>query len=272
MKKVLVYTNLEKDPKEEYAKKIRGILKEEKLECVFSRHKEERPAEDGVDLVISIGGDGTMISAIRGFKDQNPLFIGLNVGKLGFLTEMTPQTLKADLKKILSNRYEVEERNALLASIGKTSKKQYFAINDVVVGRGQMARLIGVEIYINLIYVDTYFLDGMIVATSTGSTAYNLSAGGPILKADGGNIVLTPICPHSLRARPLVISEGDTVTMKLISDVKDMKEVPNLNLDGQEIHSLKNDDIITVKASNQKIRILSLRKEHFFKKLRDKIR
>lgn len=220
------------------------------------------------DFAISIGGDGTVLMVARTLlKHQIPIF-PVNFGNLGFITEIKKNELITLIKKHLDKNVFFEERLMLESTIisDKSIVQKNYALNDVVVTRSSWCKLIEVELSINGDYVCRYRADGLIIATPTGSTAYSLSAGGPILEPDLNSIVITPICPHSLRVRPLVISSNKEIEIRVVSDANQM-----LNHDGQNQTDLNTDDIVLIKATPQKIRLAKPDKRNFYTVLKEKL-
>lgn len=223
-----------------------------------------------IDVLIVLGGDGTMLNAARLVADKGITILGVNLGGLGFITEITRSEIYSSIERMLNNDCMVEERMMLQAKIIRDSEilKNYTALNDVVVTKGAFARIIDIETYIDSSYVTTFKSDGLIISTPTGSTAYNLSAGGPIIHPVIDCIVLTPICPHTLTNRPIVISGESRIELGLKSENEDVF----LTLDGQIGFPLKKDDIIAVNKSSLKTKLLLPCGRDYFKILREKLK
>jgi len=225
---------------------------------------------DKVELIISLGGDGTLLRAARlaALKDI-PIF-GVNLGGLGFLTQVGTDEIEKSLEKLYLGKYYLEERMMLDCWVIRNNKelKKFIALNDIVIGKGAFARIINLATYINDDYVITYSADGLVISTSTGSTAYSLSAGGPIVNPQNNSILITPICPHTLSARPLVIGEEDQVKIDLESN----EEEEMLTIDGQEGFTLKYKDEVIVKKSKCKTKLITFKEKSFYTVLREKLR
>jgi len=221
----------------------------EELNCPTEKFLKE------VDLVISLGGDGTLLRAARLAAAEDIAVFGVNLGGLGFLTQIGIDDLEKSLDKLYQGRYFIDERMMLSCVVRRKEEEieKFTALNDVVIGKGAFARIICLATYINNDYVITYSADGLVVSTSTGSTAYSLSAGGPILNPNINSTILTPICPHTLSARPLIIGENDQVKIKLESS----EEKVMVTIDGQEGFILKPNDEVIIKKSDHKARLIN---------------
>jgi len=223
-----------------------------------------------VDIIIVLGGDGTMLSVCRLVGDKRVPILGVNIGGLGFLTAVHKDELYEVLERVLMGECPVEERIMLTACVHRHSEciAEYIAMNDVVVNKGALARIIDLETYIDHMYVTTFKADGLIVSTPTGSTAYALSAGGPILYPTINSIVLSPICPHTLTNRPIVLP--DSVLIEIV--LKSQNEDVFLTLDGQVGFSLKPGDIVEVRKSPFKIKFFIPCEKDYFEILRTKLK
>src|SRR6185369_4661239 len=170
-----------------------------------------------VDLVVVLGGDGTMISTARMVKDREPLVLGINYGSLGYLTEFRIEEMFPALEAVIAGQYEVDRRVMLRAEHIRDGKEIASGriLNDVVINKAALARIIEIEVKLDDLFVNSFRSDGLIVATPTGSTAYNLSAGGPIVYPSMNAIVVTPICPFTLTNRPIVVPDSAEIELKL---------------------------------------------------------
>ncbi len=223
-----------------------------------------------VDLIISLGGDGTLLRAARLVAAEDIPVFGVNLGGLGFLTQIGIDDLEKSLEKLYRERYFLDERMMLNCIVKRREEeiKKFTALNDVVIGKGAFARIISLATYVNNDYVITYSADGLVVSTSTGSTAYSLSAGGPIVNPSINSIMLTPICPHTLSARPFIIGENDQVKIKLESS----EEKVMVTIDGQEGFVLKSKDEVIIKKSDHKAQLITFKEKSFYAILREKLR
>ena len=197
--------------------------------------------------------------------------LGINMGNLGFLTEIELSDLYTDLAYLKTQNYNIDIRMMLDAHVYRGSKvlKRFLALNDVVVTKGPFARLIRLKTYASDSYIDTYPADGIIISTPTGSTAYSLSAGGPIINPDMSLLLLTPICPHTLQSRSIILSEDDIIRVEFLAEHPEVL----LTVDGQQGYKLQPGDQVIVKKSNISTRLIRLKKRSFYdakEKLREK--
>ena len=221
-----------------------------------------------VDLMITIGGDGTLLRSITFVRDLGIPIIGINTGRLGFLATLNQELLNVELKKILKGEFKIEERSLLEVRVNNNDDFSdfNFALNEVSVGRKNTTSMIEIKTTLNGEYLNTYWADGLIVSTPTGSTGYSLSCGGPIMTPSSQTFSITPIAPHNLNARPLVISDE----IKIELSVEGREETHLLSLDSR-INSLKNNVKIKIKKANYKIKLASFQNNSFYKTLRSKL-
>ncbi len=225
---------------------------------------------DDTSILITLGGDGTILRAARVSAGHDVLILGLNMGKLGFLAEMNLHNWQETLSSILAGNYWVEERMMLQASFfrDKELKASYHALNDVVVSRGTLARIVHLATYIDGHYFTTYHADGLIISTPTGSTAYALAAGGPILPPELRNILLIPIAPHLCLDKAIVLSEGSWVRVAVSTDHQAI-----LTVDGQFEVSLRDGDEVQVQASPYVAYFARVReRSYFYRTLLERLR
>lgn len=222
-----------------------------------------------VDVILVFGGDGTFLGVAREACKYGTPILGINLGGLGFLTEVTIDELYPMMERIIDGDYEVEDRQMLITSIrrGKKNIGTYEVLNDVVINKGALARIIDLAIYIEDSHVTTYKADGIILATPTGSTAYSLSAGGPIVHPGIPVTIITPICPHTLTNRPLVVSSNMKVEIKVTTQEPDTY----LTLDGQIGVRLKTGDLIEVKRTDTSVKLIKSPFRDFFSILKTKL-
>ena len=244
------------------------LLKKSKISHnhkLFSSHND---LDSSIDLMITIGGDGTLLRSITFVRDLGIPIIGINTGRLGFLATLNQEILNVELKKILKAEFDVEERSLLEVSIGNNQNFSdfNFALNEVSVGRKNTTSMIEIKTILDGEYLNTYWADGLIVSTPTGSTGYSLSCGGPIMTPSSQTFSITPIAPHNLNARPLVISDE----IKIELSVEGREKSHLLSLDSQII-SLKNNVKIYIKKANYKVKLASISNNSFFKTLRNKL-
>ena len=244
------------------------LLKKSKISHnhkLFSSHND---LDSSIDLMITIGGDGTLLRSITFVRDLGIPIIGINTGRLGFLATLNQEILNVELKKILKAEFDVEERSLLEVSIGNNQNFSdfNFALNEVSVGRKNTTSMIEIKTILDGEYLNTYWADGLIVSTPTGSTGYSLSCGGPIMTPSSQTFSITPIAPHNLNARPLVISDE----IKIELSVEGREKSHLLSLDSQII-SLKNNVKIFIKKANYKVKLASISNASFYKTLRNKL-
>jgi len=223
-----------------------------------------------VDIVIVLGGDGTLLSVVRSIKGFKIPVLGVNLGGLGFLTEISIGELYTVLNKVYNNDYEIDERAMLDSCIYRNSEEiwRYAVLNDVVINKRALARIIELDMKIDGRYITTFRADGLIISTPTGSTAYSLAAGGPIIYPTVNSIIITPICPHALANRPIVISDNLLIELKL--RVKD--EDVYLTLDGQVGLPLRGGDIIEIKKADIFTYLIKSPTKNYFVILREKLK
>ena len=222
------------------------------------------------DLIVVLGGDGTMISTARLTADREILVLGINYGSLGYLTEFRIEEMFDALEKILVGNYEIDRRVMLDAELkrdGKTIEKGR-VLNDVVINKAALARIIEVEVKLNNLLVNSFRADGLIVSTPTGSTAYSLSAGGPILYPLMNALVLTPICPFTLTNRPLVVPDDDLIEIVLTNE----NEGVVLTLDGQIGYQMKTGDTVSIRKSTTNFNLVRPPNRNYFDVLRNKLK
>lgn len=222
------------------------------------------------DLIIVLGGDGTLISTCRLVADKGVPVLGVNIGGLGFLAEIPVEKLYEMLEMVLTGECPIEERLMLKAQVLRHGAliAEYNVLNEVVVNKAALARIIDLETYINQSYVTTFKADGLIISTPTGSTAYSLSAGGPVLYPTLDNMVVTPICPHTLTNRPIVLAGNSVIEVILRSPT----ERVYLTLDGQIGFSVMQNDTVVVVKSPFKTRLLIPCDRDYFEILREKLK
>lgn len=221
-------------------------------------------------LALTLGGDGTLLSTTRLTAPAGIPVCGINMGQLGFLTEIELPELRETLEKIICGDYKVEERLMLDAIVVHENSTEYIcpALNDIVVTKGGLARLIRLNLYVDSQLTAQYPADGIIVATSTGSTGYSLSAGGPIINPNINVILVTPICPHMLDARSLLISEQEEIKITMQATHRDIV----LTADGQTVRQLVPEDIVLIRRSPFRAKFIRFSGKNYYAKLYTKLR
>lgn len=244
-----------------YEKEI--IRKEYKT---FESHTE---LDKSFDMLISIGGDGTILRAATLVRDSGVPILGINAGRLGFLATVQKENIAAFMQFVIDKKYTISKRTLLSLSCSpenESIQEINFAMNEISVSRKDTTSMITVDTYLNNEFLNSYWADGLIIATPTGSTGYSLSCGGPILTPDVKSLVITPIAPHNLNARPLVVPDETEIRLK-VSGREDQYLV---SLDSR-IASVKNESILTIKKTPFQINMVEIPEETFLKTLRTKL-
>ncbi|HZE70258.1 MAG TPA: NAD(+)/NADH kinase [Pyrinomonadaceae bacterium] len=237
--------------------------------CAVKEMPQEKIAES-VDLILVLGGDGTMIAAARMLGNKEVPVLGINYGGLGYLAEFRIEELYVALESILIGDYRLEQRVMLAVELmrGDEQITHNRVLNDVVINKSALARIIEIEAYMNQQFVNSFRADGLIVSTPTGSTAYNLSAGGPVIYPSMRAVVVTPICPFTLSNRPIVIPDESIIELILKTDNEDVA----LTLDGQVGVPLKAGDRVVISKSSTSFNLVQPANRNYFEVLRDKLR
>lgn len=222
------------------------------------------------DLIVVLGGDGTMISTARLIGDTQKLVLGINYGSLGYLTDFRIEEMYESLEAIFAGNYEIDSRVMLVAEHWRGDERlaRGRVLNDVVINKAALARIIEIEVRLNGLFVNSFRADGLIVSTPTGSTAYNLSAGGPIIYPSMNAVVMTPICPFTLTNRPIVIP--DTAEIELL--LENENEGVVLTLDGQIGFPLSSHDRVVIRKSRTTLNLLQPPNRNYFDVLRNKLK
>lgn len=275
MKKFVIYTNPYKDVDKQITNKVKNYLTGHGATIC------EGNQPDAMTLVL--GGDGTMLQAIRELPFDGP-YIGINLGNLGFLTEIEKDNIEASLDRLLADDYVLEKRMLLEGKVdfandnawaneadSRSDVKSIWALNDVVLTRCGSLKILSFEIYVNGRLLHEYLADGIIVSTPTGSTGYNLSAGGPLASPASEVIMLTPICPHSLNQRSIILSGDDIVEIKIPMSKDNHPQEMEVSFDGSNRQMVHTGDSIVVGRSNRYINIARLGKDSFLDVLNRKM-
>lgn len=280
MIKIGVFTNKDKDKGFEYTKILLDSIKRNGAEAVFDESVFESEAESGrndvytdmyeADVMVCLGGDGTFLKAARKLFGKETPILGINLGNLGFLSEVDKKDIDSAIKRVVEGDFRIEKRMLLETAIIRENNiiARDIVLNDVVISRGAISRILHLKTYINNAFVDLYPGDGLIVSTPTGSTAYSLSAGGPLVEPDGELIIATPICPHLLYSRSF-ITTGDRVVKVDIAEECD--HIAMVTVDGQNGYEVRGGDSIETKKSSNYLRMVRIDSRNFFDVLRGKI-
>lgn len=246
------------------------ILHEKQLvENHYSTYNSHKQLDSSFDMMISIGGDGTMLRAITLVRDSGIPLLGINAGRLGFLATVQKDNIADFMQFVIDKNYTLSKRTLLsvVASprIADLSEMN-FAMNEISVNRKDTTSMITIETWLNGEYLNSYWADGLVISTPTGSTGYSLSCGGPILTPDVKSLVITPIAPHNLNARPLVIPDQTEIRLR----VTGREEQYLVSMDSR-LTSVKNESILTIKKTPYKINMVEIPGETFLKTLRNKL-
>ncbi|MBE9486701.1 MAG: NAD(+)/NADH kinase [Desulfuromonadales bacterium] len=279
MKKIGVYAKKNHPEAEQIALNIRDRFRRDNIEVLLEDSLAEQIGQTSgysaeeipelVDLIIVLGGDGTLISVARQVGHHNVPILGINLGRLGFLTEVTLAELPEMLDRLIAGDYKITNRMMLDAAIRRNGKVigEYTVLNDVVINKGALARIIDMETYVDGRHLSTYKADGLIVATPTGSTGYNLAAGGPIIYPEINSLVISPICPHMLTNRPIVVWSKSFIEIKIRFE----DDVVFFTADGQVGRKLLPGDVVEVRRSAARTRLITSPSKDYFEILRTKL-
>lgn len=279
IKKVGIVANTEKEKLPQYARSLMSWLEEKGMEVFAEAAIGAKMGISGgytwenlarkTQLIIVLGGDGTMLRAARHLAKYDVPIVGINMGSFGYLTEVNFNEMYSALEFILAGNYATERRMMLDVTIsrGKTIINAGTVLNDVVINRGNLSRIVELETAINDQYLTTYKADGLIISTPTGSTAYSLSAGGPIVYPEKDLIIINPICPHTLTNRPIIIPEDSNLRITMWSKEKGA----TLTMDGQESFRISSGDIINVKKSKLVTKLILSPHRSYWEILRSKL-
>lgn len=268
MNKFYVITNKSKDVSLETTLKIKDYLIAKGMHCILEDEVESFPKD--IDCVLVLGGDGTLISAARELRNYNVPMLGINMGTLGYLTEVEIQNLEEALQQLVENGAIVEERMMLQGVLN--NEVEDTALNDIVLTRFGSLKLICFNVYVNGELLNSYQADGVIVSTPTGSTAYNLSAGGPIVEPTASMIVITPICSHALNTSSIVLSAEDEIVLEVAQGRDGGIEEAGVSFDGERNIQVRTGDRIVIRKAVEKTKLLKLNKVSFLETLRKKMK
>lgn len=280
--KIGIFANIEKPKVKETLCPLLDWLMNRKIDTVISQQLSDwlqsnnsniQTVDDAglvpsSDIIVSLGGDGTMLAAARVVGESGKPLMGVNLGGLGFLTEASVDDLYPKMEKLISGQYTLDKRMVLKTRVsGNSSERYYFAMNDVVLDRGGSPRVIRIDVTIDGEYFNTYISDGIIVSTPTGSTAYSLAAWGPIVVPSLESIILNPICPHALTVRPTVIPASSKIELNVQFDDSDAL----LSIDGQENVRVPSETTLEIEKGDFYIHLVAFKEYCFFDLLRKKL-
>ena len=290
MKHFYLITNEVKDPQGQYTERITTYLEARGgvVTCVDNTAEAIRAAiheprtensetangseNDGAECVLVLGGDGTVLRAARNIMDSDIPLLGVNLGTLGYLAEVEIGNIEQALGRLLADDYTREERMMLegLVETGKQTEENY-ALNDIVISRCGSLQILTFDIYVNGQFLNSYSADGMIVATPTGSTGYNMSAGGPIVEPAASLLLLTPICPHTLNTRSIVLAPEDEIRIEISQGKDGSMQTVEANFDGSHKIIMQTGDSIMIRKASKTTGILKLNTESFLAVLHKKM-
>ena len=276
MNKFLILANTEKDIDLKLSNKISeylsgfgadvrivsDMLNEQDEDVIKAEYME------GVQAAIVLGGDGTMLRAAHWIGSYEVPLMGVNLGTMGFLTEVEESNVYTALDRLLNDDFKIENRMMIE---GRVKDKVYHSLNDIVITRAGFSRIIGLNVYVNGQLLDTYEADGVIVATPTGSTGYNLSAGGPIVSPKSKVIVVTPISPHSLTTKSVVFDSNDNIRIEIVKKRKTQETEAIVSFDGGSNMELSAGDNVYANISSKEISLIKMYDVNFYSVLREKI-
>ncbi len=284
MEKFCIVTNRNKDKDLQLTDHIKYYLEQRGKTCIIAKEKtEEDPLlvtrrhlsviPEDTDLCIVLGGDGTMLQAAGSMTDKDIPLLGINLGTIGYLTEVELSDLDKALDKLLNDDFQTEDRMMLQGVLMQGDNKGVvnYALNDIIIARCSSLQIYNFNIYVNDKLLTSYQADGIILSTPTGSTAYNMSAGGPIVDPKAQILLLTPICPHAANARTIVLSVNDRVTVEIGQGRFDSEQIVEVSLDGARRQIMKSGERIDISAADKVTKVIKLSSESFVNILRKKI-
>jgi len=279
IKKIGIVANVEKEQSAEYAVQLRKWALEKGIDVLFEEGIARKIGDDAgldrrelasrVDLLVVLGGDGTILRTVRFVSEYDIPIVGINLGEFGYLTEVNLNEMYSALELIVKGEYQTEKRMMLDITIylGTETIRQQSILNDVVITRGNLSRILNLETTVNERYLTTFRADGIIISTPTGSTAYSLSAGGPIVFPEQDSLIINPICPFTLTNRPLIIPNDAEI--RVIMWTKEMGAT--LTLDGQISHTMRSGDSVIIKKSKYVTNLVSSPHRDYMEILRTKL-
>lgn len=275
MDEFYLITNPLKDQNNEVTEEIRAYIEQRGKVCHLSKKDEEGYILPGsipknVQCAIVVGGDGTLIRAARELSGTALPILGVNMGTLGYLAEVERSNVKDALDRLFRDDVDVEERMMLVGRVGETFS--HTALNDIVVSREGGLRLVHFHVYVNGVLLNSYQADGVIISTPTGTTGYNLSAGGPVVEPTASMFVITPICSHSLNASSVVLSGRDRIEVEIGEGRYGGVEHACVTFDGAKTLSMRTGERVSIRKASDTTRLLKLGKESFMKIMREKMK
>lgn len=273
MNQFIIISDEEKDIDFETAKEIKRYLENHKKYAKIVGHSSEVNENELPDMAIVLGGDGYIIQAAKQFAGTGIPIFGVNFGTLGFLTEIERPRIREALNAILNHQYEIEKRMAITGRVQKKAVGEAIgvAVNEFIIGKQDFGHMITTKIYVDDNLLDTYVADGLLISTPTGSTAYNLSAGGPVLAPGMEALIITPICPHSLNKRSLVVSSQSKLRIEVGKTKENYEDEAAIRGDGQMLWTVSTGDTIWIEKAEATFDMVRLGDVSFFDKMRSKL-
>ena len=279
MNNFYIITNYAKDENKKITRQIKSCLESYGKNCILCEKNEKEEIildtiPDDIDCALVIGGDGTFIQASRLLFGRDVPMLGINMGTLGYLTEVEVHGVEDAIAQLMHGDYTIEKRMMLYGSITRKNgeKTSDVALNDIVLNRGGLMKIVHFDLYVNGQLLNSYQADGMIVSTPTGSTAYNLSAGGPIVEPTASLMVITPICSHALNSRSIVFSDEDEIVIEIGARRDGQTEDAVVNFDGADFIPLQTGDRVMIKKAWETAQIIKMSKIGFLETLREKMK
>ncbi len=279
-KNFFILSNQYKDPDGKISGEIRDYLESKGMKCTLWKpnpnienkkylYTDANEVPDDTDCIIALGGDGTILQASRDLHYLKIPILGINIGTVGFLTDTDLDMATESLDRYLAGEYEIAKRMMIWGEIVRDGKTVYdnFALNEAVINRTGGLKVIDFDISVNNEFLNTYFADGVIVTTATGSTAYSLSAGGPIIKPNGKMIMITPICPHTLNSRSIILDPDDEIIIEM-TDKKKVGEGKEITFDGETSFKLETGDKIYIRRFPEEALFIRTNKISFLQRVR----
>ena len=275
MKKFYIIINENKDKEYEITKKIFGYLRKKGKTATLAYldshgYLIQEKIPKGIDCALVLGGDGTLIRASRELAELKIPILGFNLGTLGYLTEVEITDFEKAFEKLFTKKFNLEKRMMLQGSINE--KQANTALNDIVIAREGSLRIVNFNVYVNGVLLNNYTADGIIVSTPTGSTGYNMSAGGPIVEPTANIMVITPICSHALNTRSIVLSSEDVIEVEMGKERYGNKEQIAATFDGSEPVRMKTGDRLVIKKSDMVTKLVKITEESFLKTMQTKMK
>lgn len=277
MERFYIITNNLKDPDYKITQEMKAYIVDHGKSCLLCAKDEEGhivqdKVPDGIECAIVLGGDGTLIRAARELKNHSIPLLGVNMGTLGYLAEVELPNYKKALDYLFENTPDIENRMMMQGNICGSKTEENVAMNDIVITREGNLRIVHFNVYVNGMLLSSYQADGMIVSTPTGSTGYNLSAGGPVVEPTASMFVITPICSHALNASSVVLSAEDTIEVEICEGRYGRIERALVSFDGADTVALETGDRVMIRKAEETTRLVKLGKESFIKIMREKMK